>query len=109
MTMPTEEQIFSGWANGHRAHAAREAINAYWKAQLQPGEAAVSGGDPGEVHERLSRMTCALRHLADGIAGMSFPPRAYLSPCRLHPPERPGEPGRDCAPGGNGCASARCL
>ena len=38
MTMPTEEQVFSGWANGHRAHAAREAINAYWKAQLQPEE-----------------------------------------------------------------------
>ena len=76
MTVATEEQVFSGWANGHRAHAAREAINAYWKAQLQPGEAAGSGtgGDPGEVHDRLSRMTCALRHLADGIAGMSFAP-----------------------------------
>ncbi len=76
MTVATEEQVFSGWANGHRAHAAREAINAYWKAQLLPGEAAGSGtgGDPGEVHDRLSRMTCALRHLADGIAGMSFAP-----------------------------------
>jgi hypothetical protein len=74
MTVPTEEQVFSGWANGHRAHAAREAINAYWQAQLQPGEAASSstGGDPAEVHDRLCRMTCALRHLADGIAGMSF-------------------------------------
>ena len=74
MTVPTEEQVFSGWANGHRAHAAREAINAYWQAQLQPGEAASSGTgrDPAEVHDRLCRMTCALRHLADGIAGMSF-------------------------------------
>lgn len=42
MTVATEEQVFSGWANGHRAHAAREAINAYWKAQLQPGEAAAA-------------------------------------------------------------------
>ena len=73
MTVPTEEQVFSGWANGHRAHAAREAINAYWKAQLQPGEAASgTGRDPAEVHDRLSRVTSALRHLADGIAGMSF-------------------------------------
>src|SRR5215469_13162422 len=73
MTEPTEEQVFSGWANGHRAHAAREAINAYWQAQLQSGDAASStGGDPAEVHDRLCRMTCALRHLADGIAGMSF-------------------------------------
>lgn len=81
MTVATEEQVFSGWANGHRAHAAREAINAYWKAQLQPGGAAGSGtgGDPGEVHDRLSRMTCALRHLADGIAGMSFAPALTLS------------------------------
>lgn len=74
MTVPTEEQVFSGWANRHRAHAAREAINAYWQAQLQPGEAVSSrtGGDPAEVHDRLCRMTCALRHLADGIAGMSL-------------------------------------
>lgn len=74
MTVPTEDQVFSGWANGHRAHAARAAINAYWKAQLLPGEAASSGTgrDLAEIHDRLSRMTCALRHLADGIAGMSF-------------------------------------
>ena len=74
MTVPTEEQVFSGWANGHRAHAARQAINAYWQAQFQPGQAARSGTgrDPAEVHDRLCRMTCALRHLADGIAGMSF-------------------------------------
>jgi hypothetical protein len=72
--MPTEEQVFSGWANRHRAHAAREAINAYWQAQLQPGEAASigTGRDPVQVHDRLCRMTCALRHLADGIGGMSF-------------------------------------
>jgi hypothetical protein len=74
MTVATEEQVFSGWANGHRAHAARQAINAYWQAQFQPGQAARSGTgrDPAEVHDRLCRMTCALRHLADGIAGMSF-------------------------------------
>jgi hypothetical protein len=74
MTVPTEEQVFSGWANRHRAHAAREAINAYWQAQLQPGEAASSdtGRDPAEVNDRLCRMTCALRHLADRITGLSF-------------------------------------
>jgi hypothetical protein len=74
----TEEQMFSGWANGHRSSAALEAvyrIYAHPEAH-RPEEAAGSGTsrDPGEAHDRLSRMTCALRHLGDGIAGLSFAP-----------------------------------
>ena len=73
----TEEQMFSGWANGHRSSAALEAIYriyAHPEAHLRPQEAAgsVTGRDPGEAHDHLSRMTCALRHLGDGIAGLSF-------------------------------------
>lgn len=73
----TEEQMFSGWANGHRSSAALEAvyrIYAHPEVHFRPQEAAGSGitRHPGEAHDRLSRMACALGHLSDGFAGMSF-------------------------------------
>jgi len=72
----TEEQVFSGRANGQRSSAALEAIYqiyAYPRTH-NPGEAVSTSTrpGPGETHDRLSRMTCALRHLGDDIAGLSF-------------------------------------
>ena len=71
--------MFSGWANGHRSSAALEAvyrIYAHPETRLRPEGAAGTdtGRDPGagEAQDRQSRMTCALRHLGDGIAGLSF-------------------------------------
>ena len=71
--------MFSGWANGHRSGAALEAVYRIYaqpETGLRPEEAAGSdtGRDPGagEAQDRQSRMTCALRHLGDDIAGLSF-------------------------------------
>ena len=67
--------MFSGRANGHRSSAALEAvyrIYAHPETRLRPEGAAGRDPGPGEAHDRLSRMTCGLRHLGDSIAGRSF-------------------------------------
>jgi hypothetical protein len=73
----TEEQMFSGWVNGHRSSAALEAVyriyahpDVHFRAQEAGGSG--TGRDPGEAHDRMSRMTCALGHLSDSFAGLSF-------------------------------------
>jgi hypothetical protein len=69
-----EDQIFSERAAGQHAVAAFEAIAGYARERLRPWTAdSVEGGpEPAQDHYRLSEMLCALRHLTDKYAEISF-------------------------------------
>ena len=69
-----EDQIYTGRAAGQHAVAAFEAIAGYARERLRPWTAGAGQGgrEPAHDHNRLSGMLCALRHLTDKYAEISF-------------------------------------
>ena len=69
-----EDQIFTGRAAGQHAVAAFEAAAGYAQERLRPrtADAGEGGREPAQDHDRLSGMLCALRHLTDKYAEVSF-------------------------------------
>ena len=69
-----EDQIFSDRVAGQHAVAAFEAIAGYARERLRPwtADAGEGGREPAQDHDRLSGMLCALRHLTDKYAEISF-------------------------------------
>ena len=69
-----ENQIFTGRTAGQHAVAAFEAIAGYARERLRPwtADSGLGGRDPAQDHDRLSGMLCALRHLTDKYAEISF-------------------------------------
>ena len=69
-----EDQIFTGRAAGQHAVAAFEATAGYARERLRPwtADAGEGGREPAQDHDRLSGMLCALRHLTDKYAEISF-------------------------------------
>ena len=69
-----EDQIFTGRAAGQHAVAAFEAAAGYAQERLRPwtADAGEGGREPAQDHDRLSGMLCALRHLTDKYAEISF-------------------------------------
>jgi hypothetical protein len=69
-----EDQVFSTRVAGQHAVAAFEAIAGYARERLRPwtADGSEGGREPAQDHYRLSGMLCALRHLADKYAEISF-------------------------------------
>src|SRR5271156_5609153 len=59
-----EDQIFTGRAAGQHAVAGFEAAAGYARERLRPwtADAGEGGREPGQDHDRLSGLLCALRH-----------------------------------------------
>jgi len=69
-----EDQVFSTRVAGQHAVAAFEAAAGYAQERLRPwtADAGEGGREPAQDHDRLSGMLCALRHLTDKYAEVSF-------------------------------------
>jgi hypothetical protein len=102
-----EDQIFAERAAGQHAVAAFEAIAGYARERLRPwtADGRESGREPAQDHDRLSGMLCALRHLTDKYAEVSF--RSVLDDSNHEYRRQRADPHRTLAAGA--AAAARAI
>jgi len=102
-----EDQIFSERAAGQHAVAAFEAIAGYAQERLRPwtADGREGGREPAQDHYRLSGMLCALRHLTDKYAEVSF--RSVLEDSNHEYRRQRADPHRTLAAGA--AAAARAI
>jgi hypothetical protein len=104
-----EDQIFTERAAGQHAVAAFEAIAGYARERLRPWTADSGAGErePTQDHDRLSGMLCALRHLTDKYAEVSF--RSVLEDSNQEYRRQRADPHRTLSLGLGAAAAARAI